>query len=352
MTTNVLIAGGGPAGLEAALALHRLAGDLVATTVLAPETHLTYRPLSVRAPFSHGEAPSYRLDRIAADNHFDHVQDRLSSVDPITRTVTTRAGDTLNYDALVVACGAQPLPPPRGRTAFGGSPTDQERFHGIVQDVEGGYLRRIAFVVPEGRSWPLPLYELALMLSERAHDMWVTPELHLVTPEPAPLAVFGPQASRKVASLLELAKITVHTNSTTVPENMDRVVTLPRLRGPSIAGLPADDEGFLLTDNCGRVRGVEHVYAAGDATAFPLKQGGIGCRQADAAAAHIAAHAGAGNPLEPFTPDLQGLLLTGHEARFLRRGAKSEPLRLWSPTAKIAARELTAYLDGVAASPP
>ena len=38
MPTNVLIAGGGPAALEAALALHRLAGERVSTTLLAPET--------------------------------------------------------------------------------------------------------------------------------------------------------------------------------------------------------------------------------------------------------------------------------------------------------------------------
>ena len=41
MPTNVPIAGGGPAALEAALALHRFAGDRVATTVLAPESHYT-----------------------------------------------------------------------------------------------------------------------------------------------------------------------------------------------------------------------------------------------------------------------------------------------------------------------
>jgi sulfide:quinone oxidoreductase len=187
------------------------------------------------------------------------------------------------------------------------------------------------------------------MLAERAHQMWASVDLHLVTPEAAPLAIFGPDAARSVTALLELAKVTLHTGATAAPENMERVVTVPRLHGPAIAGLPGDDEGFLLTDNHGRVRGVPGVYAAGDATAYPLKQGGIGCRQADAAAAHIAATAGANTPLDPFVPDLRGLLLTGHEARFLRRGGPAEVIRLWSPPAKIAARELTAYLEGVAA---
>ena len=77
MPTNVLIAGGGPAALEAALALHRLAGDRVATTVLAPEADYTYRPLSVLSPFAAGAATTYPLDRIAADAGFTHVRDRL-----------------------------------------------------------------------------------------------------------------------------------------------------------------------------------------------------------------------------------------------------------------------------------
>ena len=81
MPTNVLIAGGGPAALEAALALHRLAGDRVSTTLLAPETDLTYRPLSVLAPFAAGGATAYPLERMAADAGFTHVRGRLARVD-------------------------------------------------------------------------------------------------------------------------------------------------------------------------------------------------------------------------------------------------------------------------------
>ena len=44
---HVLIAGGGMAALEAALALRDLAGERLTVTMLAPDRHFTYRPLSV-----------------------------------------------------------------------------------------------------------------------------------------------------------------------------------------------------------------------------------------------------------------------------------------------------------------
>jgi flavin-dependent dehydrogenase len=45
---QVLIAGGGVAGLEAALALEDLAKDRVSTTLLAPAREFVYRPMTVR----------------------------------------------------------------------------------------------------------------------------------------------------------------------------------------------------------------------------------------------------------------------------------------------------------------
>jgi sulfide:quinone oxidoreductase len=127
-------------------------------------------------------------------------------------------------------------------------------------------------------------------------------------------------------------------------------VTLPRLAGPAIEGLPAETDGFLVTDAHARVAGVRDVYAAGDVTAF--KQGGIACQQADAAAEHVAARAGAAIDPTPLTPVLRGMLLTERWSRFLRRDVEADESTLagralWWPPAKIAGRELAGYLQSL-----
>ena len=84
------------------------------------------------------------------------------------------------------------------------------------------------------------------------------------------------------------------------------MIALPRLRGRRIAGLPCDDDGFIPIDEHARVAGVPGVYAAGDITAGPIKQGGLAAQQADAAAEAIAAEAGAELTPAPTAPSSAG----------------------------------------------
>jgi len=375
VATRVLIAGGGVAALEAALALRALAEDRVSVELLAPEPHFWYRPLAVAEPFDLGEVRQFELPELAAAAGATFSPGALTGVDAGGRQAQTTAGSSIPYDVLLVACGARPTAAVPGALTFRG-PADTEKIRRLLEEIVAGHVGRIAFVVPWGAVWSLPIYELALMtaayLVERELDHV---ELTLVTPEDEPLQLFGRAGSEAVRELLEERRIAVQTGSCPVelvdgelrlvPEGTiaaDRVVALPRLRGPRIDVLPQTVEGFLPVDAHGQVHGLAAVFAAGDITSFPVKQGGIATQQADAAAELIAANAGADITPQPFRPVLRGLLLTGRQPRYLRHeltggagdASSASPEPLWWPPAKIVGRYLAPFLGAFAGveSPP
>jgi sulfide:quinone oxidoreductase len=187
-------------------------------------------------------------------------------------------------------------------------------------------------------------------------------QLHLVTPELEPLEIFGTKASAAVAELLDAARITLHPGvDARIPYSghittgsgpelvVDCVIALPILAGPELGGVPCDAYGFIPVDDAGLVDGLDSVYAIGDATDRPIKQGGLACQQADVAAAHIAARAGADVVVPPLQQVLHGRLLTGTRDRFLRReaadaqGSATDDPPLWAP-AKVSGEYLSPYL--------
>ena len=130
---------------------------------------------------------------------------------------------------------------------------------------------------------------------------------------------------------------------------VDRVVALPALRGPSLAGLPCDDDGFLVTGERGRVTGVPGVWAIGDGTNGLLKHGGLTAQQADLAARDILAQALRRDAPEPHAPVLRGMLLTGEARLWLQRelggdAGEAADFALWWPPSKIAGSRLGDYL--------
>lgn len=363
----VLIAGGGVAALEALLALQELAGDRIALELVAPGRDFSYRPLAVGEPFGLGEARRYDLGAICSDQNARLIQGAVEAVEPEHQRVRTADGERRSYDALVVAVGAKASPwLDQAITIYG--PGYTGRFSATLEDLEQRRIHGVTFVVPAGGAWPLPVYELALMTAR-----WVAERglegvhLRLITHEGRPLQLFGAAASDAVERLLDEAHVALDTSCTVVsmepdglhvaprgdgPLAADRVVTVAKLSGPSIPGLPVDGQGFVRVDAHGLVAGEDDVYAAGDATTVPIKQGGIAAQQADAVAEAIAARAGAPVTPEPFRPVLRGMLLTGSTPRYLRaevaggRGEDWEVSRhaLWWPPSKIAGRYLSPYL--------
>jgi sulfide:quinone oxidoreductase len=352
---RVVIAGGGPAALETALALQSLAAEPVSIMLVAPNADLVYRPLAVASPFGGGPPRRFSVRGLAAERGFAFHEAAVAGVEPQKREVITTDGEAIAYDALVLALGARPVESVPGATTFSG-PADVAAVHDGLQRLRGGASSRVAFVAGPGTAWTLPIYELALMTAAWAAEHGIALEPWLVTHEPRPLGVFGGQASVEVAELLEQAGVRLWTGAEAAAVEdgrlwmdmegglpVDLAVALPRFVGRPVPGLPHDADGFVPVDALGRVAGVRDVYAVGDMTTRPLKQGGLATQQADATATALAAWAGADVKPVRYTPQLRAVLLTGREPRYLRRGGMAVEAPWWPPH-KIAAKHLAPYL--------
>jgi sulfide:quinone oxidoreductase len=362
---HVVIAGGGVAGVEALLALRALAGPGPSIELISPEPDLVYRPLRVAEPFDLGEARRFPLEDIVSDQRASLRSNALTSVDPAGHRARLSRGEWLAYDTLLVATGARASNALPHALPFHGHSGSDELAATLERAGEKG-VRRLVFAVPEGVSWPLPLYELALLTAWRLERHAVkNVTLRFVTPEQEPLDLFGAEAAARVRTLLEERGIELMTgaspieagrgrvvlaNGPSVPA--DRTITVPGLEGPRISGLPADSAGFIPADAHGRVKGVEGVYVAGDGADYPVKQGGLATQQADAAAEAIAAAMGSPQAPQPFRPVLRAVLLTGSTPLYLRAHLDDTEApapevaqhSLWWPPGKIAGRYLSPYL--------
>jgi sulfide:quinone oxidoreductase len=369
---KVVIAGGGVAGAEAALALRDLGRGRIDLHLYDGSGEFVFRPLAVGEPFGAARALRYDLRRLSAHCGASFHLAWVAAVDPQRKHVVTAEGERVPYDQLIVVPGARMLEAVPGAVTFRGAP-EGDAANDVIAELRDGRLRRIVFTVPEGRGWSLPLYELALLgLTERGQPAGGgETRITIVTPEDLPLEVFGRRAGEQVSALLAERGVELITGAVPIEfgggrlriasgEDViaDAAIALPRLEGRRIEGIPHDDHGFIPIDEQSRVIGLDDVYAAGDATAFPVKQGGIAAQQADAAAEAIAAAAGAELDPRPFDPVLRGILWTGEGARYLygRPGARGEEEsglgeqpRGGLHNSKVVARYLTPFIDSAAA---
>jgi sulfide:quinone oxidoreductase len=358
---RVVVAGGGVAGLETLVALRALGDDRVAPVLVAPEETFAIRALGVFEPFGLGRSHEEPLAELTADLRVPWRRDAVARVHRARRAVTLRSGVTLPYDVLVLAVGALPYPAFDRGVCFDRT-REGDQFDALLADARAGLARHVAVVVPRGAGRPLPGYELGLLLAAfgRPHGLRVT----VVTAEDEPLAAFGPAAGELVRSELAAAGAGLvcgaepNVPTDTVVElgggrrlTADRVVHVPLLAGPRIAGVPYDSTGFVAVDDDLHAAGDPDVYAVGDGTTNPITHGGLAAEQAAAAAERIAWRAGADHCPRPYAPALRALLRTEHGPRYLRAeppgGAgdcvvSDKPL--WWPPSKVASRWLTPWL--------
>ena len=363
----MLIAGGGVAALEAALTLADVGEGRVRVELLSPEPQFWYRPAAVAEPFGLATVRHFDLGLLAARVGAGMTLGRLTGVDADRHVARTANGADLAYDALLIACGAMPSEAVRGALTFRG-PADGARIRTLLEELEHGVATRVAFVVPPGSAWPMPAYELALMTADVSPNA-VSPGPRSPSRRPSPDHFRSSGAPRatplggcSVRRESTWSATRMPSRTTAAPCSSWTALSTPngpsRFRGSAAAGSRAfleTDDGFVQVDDHCAVIGVEGVFAAGDVTAFTIKQGGLAAQQAVVAGEAIAVLAGATLVPHPFRPVLRGLLLTGGEPAYLRHdlgeggdGDWASGTPIWWPPTKIVGRRLSPFLAEVA----
>lgn len=366
---KVLIAGAGVGGLEAALALSDLAPGRVEVELCDSREEFVYRPFAVGEAYGAVRAFHYDLRRLCEHCGGNLRPGTIVSVDPKRRLATNSEGEQLSYEHLIVATGAHMRSAVPGAVTFWGA--DEGPMREVTEKLRAGRLRRLVFTMAAGCSWVLPLYELALIAVTEVERIGARTQVTVVTPEEMPLEAFGRRVAEQTAALLRSRAVELVAGAEPVQFedgrlgvaagsdlDADAVVSLPRFEGRRIGGIPCDADGFVSVDEHGGVIGLERVYAVGDVTTFPLKQGALTTQQADAVGEAIAAAVVGGFEPRSFDPLLRGVLWTGRRPRYLYgrpNGAHDEassfserpqgPLR----TGKVSARYLSPLVDRLTA---
>jgi sulfide:quinone oxidoreductase len=368
---RVLIAGAGVAGLEAALALRDFAGDRVDVSLHDPSGQFAYRPFGIGEPYGTTRAFRYDLRRLSELCGASLHPSAIAAVEAERRIAVSRDGERLPYDRLIVATGARMLESVPGAITYRGV-ADEGEVGDLFADLRLGRLRRLVFTMPPGHGWVLPLYELALLavnvLDKTVNDRT---RITVVTPERNPLEIFGPRAAGQTSALLAERRIDLVTGARPIgfgagrlridpgeDIEADAAITLPRLEGRRIAGIPRDGDGFVRVDELGRVVGLERVYAAGDVSSLSFKQGAFATQQADAVAEAIAAAIGVPIEPRPATAQVQAVLWTGRGPQYLSDGNGAGAGRGSSPSqrhlellhnGRLTARYLSPLVDSLLA---
>ena len=222
---RVVIVGGGVAGLEALLALHALAGPRAELVLLSSDPDFLYKPLLVEEPFGLEPAERHELAPLAAELGASFILQRARRIDPKHHLVELADGSTVDYEYVVVYTGGQFNPSLDSATTF---PSHEPLWIDQLLARFDGAPRTIAFVVPAGVAWALPLYEIAMMTARRIRELGLhDTQLRLITPEEAPLAIFGSAASDAVGALLAARGIEVESSTHIIGEEDDALRVKP-----------------------------------------------------------------------------------------------------------------------------
>ena len=310
---NILLVGGGFAGVTAAEQLALALGPEHHITLIGRSSRFTFYPALVRVAFgkSEPEDVSFDLRETLMDLRVRFVQGEVARVDPYKKRVLLAHGEVtgeMPYDYLFYAPGR--------RLATENTPGFYEHAHHLlsvagalrfaeaVRDFKEGH---IVFGNCLNGRLSVPVYEAAFAMSRLLEERGTRARstIKLVLPavpgdllgEPhAAGALIEALVKHDIEILLDFVPARVQAGQLVATDNhflpYNLLMLVPAFSGPgTMAGLGlTDEEGYVQVDEKLRVPGVDGMYAAGDAVAFPgPKMGHIAIRQALVAASNLVA---------------------------------------------------------------
>jgi sulfide:quinone oxidoreductase len=356
MSKHVLVLGGGFAGLEAAIHARRAGLDV---TLVSERPYLYVYPTSIWVATGERANADVALDLadLAKRHGFAFLEGTVESISGARRAATV-GGKELTADHLVVAIGGRPLRPKgvEHTHAIGGNPENAARLKAALDTLLARGSGRIAMGFggnPKDSSAVRggPVFELMFNVEHllRKRGLRDRFELTFFAPMPSPGERMGKKAVTAVRAMLDARgvatrfgkKITSFAPGSVLfeegpPLEADLVVFLPAGEGAPVlraSDLPANEAGFVLTDEGCAVPGFPGVWAVGDSAALQgpewrAKQGHLAEVMARVAVANIVAGEAGRADRESYLPhvSITCLMDTGDGAALVHRHATKEQL--------------------------
>lgn len=352
---QIVIAGGGFAGLNAALAAVRAADGQCAVTLVSRDPWLTIRPRLYEK-----EPEQLRADLLAPLQTVgaSFLEGEITAVDD--KSLVLASGATVPFDRLVVATGSVMRMPdiPGADTAFTVDDYNSAvRFDAHLRTLKGVDAPRVA-VIGAGFTG----IELALEMRDRiavhaGPDAAEQAEIHLYDREEHVGADLGPGPRPAIEAALKAARVTVMLSETVEeigpdavrnkggqPQRYDAVILCTGLRAaPFVDALeaPKDTAGRLICGPHLEVPSLPGLFAAGDAGCAALGEGKqtlFSCQHARMLglfAGENAARDALGQPLIPYAqPRYVTCLALGRSGAVFTEG--------WERTPKITGEDAAA----------
>ncbi len=291
---RVIILGGGIGGVVAANALHRLLGKEHRVTVIdrRPKHSFTGSYLWVMNGWRTAEQTERQLDRLSRKG-IEFIRGEVTSIDAAGSKVTVD-GREMGYDYLVVSLGADLDPgsiPGLSRAGLNIYTLDGlTEANRSLRSFSGG--RVVIAICRMPYKCPAAPYEAAMFVDSmlKANGVREKSEIEIVTWEPAPMPVAGPDMGKAVLSMTESKGIKYTPNSTITsvepednkvvlegaePVPFDLLLAVPPHKCAQViqdAGLTGEG-GWVPVDPGTLTTGYENLFVIGDATAVKLPNG-------------------------------------------------------------------------------